>query len=575
VNPFVALSSAIAIALVLRLAGIFRELLPDIGTLAALLAALQVLRLARDGTWPIAEWRQFVRTHAFGIGLFAVCVWSVLVRLPNFAGDLGHTPLDIDERRVAANVRQFFASGRVGHEHIEHYPGVVFWLFAASSLLSFLRGLSGGLVTAHATVLPVESFAHAARLANIWIAAATVLVTGLVGFRLSGPAAGVIGALIVAISPISIETTTMVRNDPGMVLAVMAATYAALTYYDEGKLGWIAAAGAFAGLAAAIKYSAVFALLPVAFAACSVSGARARMRACVVAVLMCGLAVGVSNHFVWADFPNLLRQLAAQYSFTGMGHRWSTGDPASVYVSTLVWAGPGWAMLLLAAGFAVYALSTGKPKLWIFISFPLVYMWFMTQRPLQVPRWVYPLVPFVALGGAAALVACLQAIRASTTIRPASWSRRIEAVVAVAIVAALSQPVWAGTVSFSRRINPPTHVLAETWIREHATPGTVALVGQGWLALADTPVVARRVPNLGAVLDAGIAQLGGCKWVIATEDVFEHPTLRPLGLLARFDADWSLGGNLGVDYRVYDVPDLVGTGICNNPAAKPGGRDQQ
>ena len=569
-NVLVVLLSVTSIALVLRVVGVFREFLPDIGTLAALLAALHLLRLAKSRAWRAGEWRDVLHTHAFGIGLFAVCVFSVLVRLPNFSADLGHTPLDIDERRVAANVRQFFATGELHHAHIEHYPGVVFWVFAASSLLSFLRGLGSGLVTSHVTLLPVESFAQAARLANIWIAAATVVITGLVGFRLAGTAVGLLGALLVAIVPISVETTIMVRNDPGMVLAVTAAIYAALTYYDSGKLGWIATAGALAGVAAAIKYSAVFALAPVMIAACSCSSvnARGRIRASAVAVLACGLAVAVSNHFVWADFPNLLRQLATQYTFTGPGHRWSTDDPASVYVTTLAWAGPGWAMMFLAVGFAAYALSAGNPRLWIFISFPLVYIWFMTQRPLQVPRWAYPLVPFVAVAGAAALFAGLHAIQARMAIRPASWSRGLQAAFAVTVVGVLSQPVWAGTVSFSRRLSQPTHVLAQAWIREHATPGTVALVGQGWLDLTQTPVVAQRVPNLGAVLDGGIEQLGGCNWIIVTEGLFEHPTLRPLGVLASFEAKRSFGGNLGVDYRVYSVPDIVETGICSNPTAK-------
>ncbi len=98
--------------------------------------------------------------------------------------------------RCGATVRQFFATGELHHAHIEHYPGVVFWVFAASSLLSFLRGLGSGLVTSHVTLLPVESFAQAARLANIWIAAATVVITGLVGLRLAGTAVGLLGALL-------------------------------------------------------------------------------------------------------------------------------------------------------------------------------------------------------------------------------------------------------------------------------------------------------------------------------------------------------------------------------------------
>jgi hypothetical protein len=101
VNALVVLLSVTSIALVLRVVGVFREFLPDIGTLAALLAALHLLRLAKSRAWRAGEWRDVLHTHAFGIGLFAVCVFSLLVRLPNFAADLGHTPLDIDERRVA------------------------------------------------------------------------------------------------------------------------------------------------------------------------------------------------------------------------------------------------------------------------------------------------------------------------------------------------------------------------------------------------------------------------------------------------------------------------------------------
>jgi hypothetical protein len=353
-----------------------------------------------------------------------------------------------------------------------------------------------------------------------------------------------------------------------MVLAVTAATYAALAYYDSGKLAWIAAAGAIAGLAAAIKYSAVFALVPVTIAACSAVDARGRLRAGAVAGLTFGLAVATSNHFIWADFPNFLRQLADQYAFTGLGHRWSTDDPVSVYVTTLAWAGPGWAVMLLFAGFTVYALSTGNPRLWILVSFPLVYFWFMTQRPLQVPRWVYPLVPFIAVGGAAALAAGLHAIHARMAVRPGLGSRAFRVAAAFVVVGVLLQPLWAGAVSASRRINRPTHVLAEAWIQEHATPGTVALLGQGWLDLRGTQVLAQRVPNLSAALDRGIAQLGGCDWVIVPETVFEHPTLRQLGVLQSFYADRSFGGNLGIDYKVYRVPDLFETGICSNSTAK-------
>jgi 4-amino-4-deoxy-L-arabinose transferase-like glycosyltransferase len=554
-----------ATALMLRLAGIFRESLPSSGRLAVALAALHLLSLSTR-PWQFGRWRDIFHEHAFGIGLFAACVIALAVRLPGFANDLGSTPLDIDEHRVAANVRHYFVTGEVLHEHIEQYPGAVFWLFAASSLVAFLRALANGLVSAR-NQLPVDAFAEAARLANIWVAVATVAITGLMGLRLSGPTAGLLGAALVAIVPISVETTVLVRNDAGMVLVVVAAVYAAMVYYDERSLAWIAAAGAFAGLAAAIKYTAVFALAPALFAAFSGAPVRNRIRAALVAVLAFGLAVATSNHFIWADFPNFLRQVSSQYSFTGStGHPSSSDNPAIFYPITLAWAGPGWPMVLLAAAFAIYALSTRQLKFWIFVSFPLAYIWFMAQRPLQVPRWVYPVVPFVAVGGGAALVAGIPQLVATVASR-APWPRLGRLVAAVAVVGILWQPMWAGAVSFSRRLTPQTHELTEAWIREHATPGTVVLLGQGWLDLSRAQIVARRVPNLRATLDKGIEELGGCDWVVVPEPVFGHPLLRQLGFLQRFESDQSFGGNLGIDYEVYAVPHLTSGTICGSGRA--------
>lgn len=548
-----------AAALVLALAGVLPESFPGFGPLALILAAVHLFASATQN-WQPGRWRDFVRRRAAWIALLAVCIIALAARLPNLASDLGHTPLDMDEERLAENVRHYFVTGEVVYAHIEHYPGAVFWLFSASSLLFFVRALTNGVV---ATVndLPVEVFAHASRLANVWVAVATVGITGLIGFRVSGHAAGVLGALLVAIVPVSVETTVLVRNDAGMVLAVVAATYAALVYYDSGKLAWIAASGAFAGLAAGIKYTAVFSLVPVLIAAVSVLSLQQRVRAAVLALLVFGLALGVSRHFIWADFPNFLEQVAKQYVDTGPGHRWSTGEPEWFYVETLARAGPGWAMVLLAAGFTVYALASPVPKLWAFISFPLIYMWFMTRRELQVARWVFPLVPFVAVAGSAALVACITRLRVPlqmmSTPRVSVGLGRVAAV--LFMVAVLWQPLWAGAVSFSRRVARPTHELTEAWIRERAPAGTVVLLERAWLDLSNTKVVTRRVADLSAALDGSIEQLGGCDWVVVPEPVFGHPALRQFGFLQRFYADRSFGGNLGLDFEVYAVP-AVGSG---------------
>jgi 4-amino-4-deoxy-L-arabinose transferase-like glycosyltransferase len=146
-------------------------------------------------------------------------------------------PLDIDELRLSANVKHYFTTGELLHDTVEHYPGAVFWLLAAASFVSYVRGLAGGIALPPG-MLPIEMFAYASRMANVWVAAATVAVTGLLGQRLSGSAAGLLAALIVAIVPLSVETTTLVRNDPGMVLAVVATVHASLVFYASTHRGW-------------------------------------------------------------------------------------------------------------------------------------------------------------------------------------------------------------------------------------------------------------------------------------------------------------------------------------------------
>ena len=204
---------------------------------------------------------------AFAIGLGLVVLLALAVRLPGLNSDVGHVPIDIDENRLAGNVQHYFATGELRHDTVEHYPGAVFWLFAAGSFAGYLRGLTGGLVVGPSQ-LPVELFVRSARLVNVGVGAAIVMFTGLVGRRLFGSRAGLAAAFVVAVVPLSIETTTLVRNDPGMVLVVTAAVYFAIVALDDPRRDrWVVASGALAGVATGIKYSSVFAVLPAVVAA--------------------------------------------------------------------------------------------------------------------------------------------------------------------------------------------------------------------------------------------------------------------------------------------------------------------
>jgi 4-amino-4-deoxy-L-arabinose transferase-like glycosyltransferase len=345
------LTYLIAAALMLRLVGVARDLLPGSGVLALLLATVHVIGVSRRRPH-LPNWWNLAKDHAFELSLLAICALALAVRLPGFAGDLGHMPLDIDEHRFASTVKHYFVTGELLHDTVEHYPGAVFWLFSAASFLTFLRGLTTGDTTA-ASALPVETYVQAARLANIWVAVAIVAMTGFIGRRVAGQAVGLLSAALVAIVPLSIDVTVQARNDPGMVLAAVATTLAALVYYDSDKRAWIVVAAVLAGMAGAIKYSAVFALVPVMIAWLTRTPVEHRLKMCVFALAAFVATVAVTNHFIWADFPNFLRQLSDQVAITGRGHWNATDNPARFYLGTLVGLGPGWPVVILAAGFTV------------------------------------------------------------------------------------------------------------------------------------------------------------------------------------------------------------------------------
>src|SRR5206468_11693122 len=95
------LTTLVAVALISRLAGFGLAWLPGAGMLAVLLVALHLATAATGAPRPREEWRRFFSTHAFGIALGFAVVLSLIVRLPGLGADLGHTPFDIDEGRLA------------------------------------------------------------------------------------------------------------------------------------------------------------------------------------------------------------------------------------------------------------------------------------------------------------------------------------------------------------------------------------------------------------------------------------------------------------------------------------------
>ena len=547
----------LATGIVLRLGGIAVSSSPSlwqlvVGLIILLIVGRGVGESREDhGVRRWQEWTGVLRENTFGVTLFLLAIVGTAIRMLSIGFDLGEIPLNIDERRLAESVLEFFRTGEVPHDTVEHYPGILFWILAGSSLLAYLwalltdvaRGLQG---------IQLETFVLVGRITSVILAAGITIFTGLIGRALHGPITGLLAAAVVAVVPLSVDISSFLRNEAAQLLFIIAAVWAAIELAQTRGRGFALAAGGFAGVATAVKYSSVFVLLAVMVAAAI--PVRARVSRTLISLLGFVLALTTTNHFLWADFPNFVRQLAVEVAMTGPGHWSATDNPARFYLTILGDLGPGVPLLVMSAGFVVYACAYGKVIHWTVLVFPLTYMWFMTQQPAQFQRWVYPLVPFVAVAGASGLSASIDWLQSCSSGQPRS--RRIAFQVAFAVLAAgvLWAPVRMGATVISRRAAPATYDEVRHWLREHTVPDDRVLAEEYWLDLSDLNLKVHRVPKLSDNLAGSPYSLWAHDWILVPEPDVDHPGLQHLQLAQTFLAGHEFGGSRGFDFMVYAAP---------------------
>lgn len=556
-----ALRAALALLLILSLGGLTGAWMPSFGFMVVVLAGLHVLSRSRgrrlDRQAAGALWQR----HGFAIGLTAIALFGLCFRLMDAGHGLWHVDTDIDERRLADSVLHFFRTGEIDHSTVEHYPGLHFWLLTGSFLLTFLYALMSG-VARSLDAMPWEMFVWAGRATNAFVETGAIALTGLIGRAVSGRTAGLLAALVFAVSPVSVEISTHLRNEAGLTFFIVAATYASVVAYRRPTIGMGLLSGALGGFAMAVKYSGLFAWMP-ALVAAALAPREVRLRQLALATAGFGVALAATNHFIWADFPNFVHQLSTEVAMTGANHWSAQTNPGWFYVDVLANWSVGWPLLITAAGAGAWALAARNRYAWILLSFPLPYVWFMTKQPAQFSRWVYPLTPFVALAGVVGMLYLAGVVARRVAGRsagpegtagpegPAYMRRRARLAATATILIGILPPVWLGARQFSRRLVAPTYAHAEAWLAANAAPDDRILSEHRWLWLEDVPGDVTRVWNLPQVLAGAAYQLYEHDWIVVPEPYYGVAGLDRLTLAREFRSDQGFGGTRGISFRIY------------------------
>ncbi|HEU5098034.1 MAG TPA: glycosyltransferase family 39 protein [Roseiflexaceae bacterium] len=343
--------------------------------------------------------------------------------------------------------------------------------------LGFQSGLYGALdqmtITTHSyTTIP--GFFVWGRVLTVVLGGMTVAGVYVLGRRAWGLAAGLIGALFLAVSQFHIQHSQYVTTDVASALFVLLSFICAIALAREGRWRDYLLAGALAGMAASTKYNAAVIVLPIAAAHLLCWGRRSLVRGArlvgAAAATVAGFLLGTP--YALLSWPEFYRGVAGQVAAYNDG---SQGDIRGAWnvrgYFNFFWnAGllvPGCIALLIGLGILLWRHErrpAARKLGLLWLSFALPYLLLLLAQSTHFLRNFLPLFVLCMLPIGVAGASLIDWVGQ----RGPGW--RLPAVVAMLVL--LLFPSAAQTLAYAQRLGRgDTRVQLLDWLAAHVPPG--------------------------------------------------------------------------------------------------------
>jgi hypothetical protein len=392
----------------------------------------------RPGSWRLYP-RARVSPRSRLSALAVILTLAALLRFVGLSAGLRHTPF-IDEQFFVVNVEGMLDRGDLDHR-FHMYPGFFFYLL--TPVLAFVRR-------------PFDASAYL--VARHVVAAFGVATVGLVyvlGSRIGTVRAGLLGAALLAVSPVAATVAHEVRPDVALGFFAMVALLWIVRIDGHWKRD--AQSGFAVGMATAIKFTGVTLAVPYVIRRLAV--ASNRVRGLALAGVLSLVAYTALSPYSFLHFDDFVDGVMLQKSYhdevRARGLR-SFGDIAGVYASHVLPNALGPVALLLALG-GLWATR----KEWR-ITLPIAALpvaMIAVLSTAQIHRSRYLLASF----GALAVLAGLGL--------DAAWRRSRALGVALSLVA-IASPLVTAVRDVSALTRPSTLDRALDWTTENAAQGS-------------------------------------------------------------------------------------------------------
>jgi 4-amino-4-deoxy-L-arabinose transferase-like glycosyltransferase len=432
-----------------------------------------------------------------------------------------------DEPEVMVRAVQMMKTGDL-NPHFFDYPGLYIYVEAAVSVVRFMVGAMQG-KWAGLALVSTEDFYLWGRATTALLGTLTVWVVYRAGLRW-GPQTALLASVLIAVMPMHVRESHYVLTDVPTTFAVMVTFLLSLRAHERERVSAFLIAGAAAGLAGALKYNGVLAVV-IPLIACALTP-RLRGSRILCALWIAAATVGaflVAAPYTLLDLPTFLNQFARLSSEYRMPP--STSEPLwLVYLKhlriALRWPGS----LMVIAGFAicVWRIPRDPDRLrWVLaLVFPLLYFRFISQQSIVFARYLLPLVPFLSILAASAVVAAV------AWMRRAGVPLRVRHAITIGLtVVAIAPPAYSAINYDADAAKVWTQGLAYEWIRRELPHGASIRL-EGSLALK-MPAAYKATYAKELRMDGTSDYAGrGIQYLVASSQcygrIYENPPAYPL-----------------------------------------------
>jgi 4-amino-4-deoxy-L-arabinose transferase-like glycosyltransferase len=327
------------------------------------------------------------------------------------------------------------------------------------------------------------------RVAMVLFALGTIWLTWSLARQFFGPRAGLAAALLLALNPIHITWSQIIRSDMMACVFMLLCLQSCAAIAQTGRQRDYGFAALWLGLAIATKWP--FALSGLAIGTATLFAMRTGVldrRTAIIRLAGSGIAaicvLFVVSPYLLIDYPTVLKNLQGE----GQAHHLGANGGSFWY--NLLWyiGGPihtGFGVLgLVLIALGSLHLFRHRQAMAVLAPVAVGFLILFCSQRLIWERWVLPLMPIGAIIAAAGLVKLADLLN-----RPhrARWVRWAPVAVLIAVAVPLGARAWADG---RARMND-TRQLASAWARQHIPAGSRVLiehnafdmVGQHWQLL--------------------------------------------------------------------------------------------